>query len=102
MAWQRTSTNGEPPADPLGEAVARALTDLVVGANVELRYAPDGADLPEIPARIGTAMATGDGPPGWQTTLVVRLDDRISRLVDPGNRTALAELVEALPPAGLQ
>jgi hypothetical protein len=101
MTWQRTSTVGEPPADPLGEAVARALTDLVAGATVELRYAPDGAGSPTPPNASGTATATGDGPPGWQTTLLVQLNDRVARLVDDGRRNALAELLDALPQAGL-
>ena len=102
MAWQRTSTVGEPPADPLGEAVAGALIDLVAGAAVELRYTPDGAGVAAPPSRLGTAMATGAGPPGWQTTLVVRLNDRVARLVDTEHRTALAELLATLPDAGLQ
>jgi hypothetical protein len=101
MAWRRTSTIGDPPADPLGEAVARAVTDLVAGAAVELRYVPEGADVPAHPDTVGTAMATGGGPPGWQTTLMVRLDDRVARLVDAGQRNALAELLDALPQAGL-
>jgi hypothetical protein len=102
MALRRTSTIGEPPSDPLGEAVAIALTDLVAGSAVELRYTPDGAGIPAAPERIGTAMATGAGPPGWQTTLLVRLNDRISRLVDADHRTALAELLDALPHAGME
>jgi hypothetical protein len=102
MASQRSSTIGEPPVDPLGEAVARALTDLVAGATVELRYTPSGTSAAAPPARIGTAMATGAGPPGWETTLLVHLNDRIARLVDAGTPTALAELLDALPQAGLQ
>lgn len=97
MAWQRTAIVGDPPDDPVGEAVARAVADLLAGAAVELRYAPDGAGIPAPPAHVGTATATGSGPRGWQTRLLVRLDDRVARLVEAGHRTALAELLETLP-----
>jgi hypothetical protein len=102
MAWQRTAIVGEPPPDPVGEAVARAVADLLAGAAVELRYAPDGANIPAPPAHVGTATATGSGPRGWETRLLVRLDDRVARLVEAGHRTALAELLETLPDAGLE
>jgi hypothetical protein len=45
MRWQRTSTVGELPADPLGEAVAGAVADVLAGATVELRYSPEAALL---------------------------------------------------------
>ena len=102
MTWQRTATVGDPPSDPVGEAVARAVADLVAGAAVQLRYAPDGESIPAPPSQVGTAMASGSGPAGWQTGLVVKLNDRVARLVDTGRRTPLAELLEALPEAGLK
>ena len=102
MRWQRTSTVDALPPDPLGEAVAHALTDVLAGATVALVYAPMGADLPEVAPEPGTASATGAGPPGWQVTLIVRLRDRLARLVDTGDPSSLAELVAALPGAGIR
>lgn len=100
--WKRTSTVDELPADPVGEAVAEALTDVLVGAMVELSYAPvsTGPNLP--PAGPGMASATGEGPPGWNATMIVRLNERVARLVGTRDRTSLAELLEALPGAGIQ
>jgi hypothetical protein len=102
MVWQRTSTVDEVPADPLGEAVADALTDLLAGVTIELAYSPAGSDAPLPGARSGAAAATGPGPPGWHATVIATLDDRVARLVGSGDRTSLAELVEALPKAGVK
>ena len=66
-AWQRTSDVDTIPHDPVGEAVADALSDVLAGATVELSYAPDSAPAPVPTPEPGMAMATGPGPPGWQT-----------------------------------
>ena len=97
----RTSTVDEVPADSLGEVVAESITDLLAAATVELSYAPKGAALTLPAPEVGTAMATGAGPKGWQTTVIVRLDDRVARLLGTGDRTSLAELLEALPRAAV-
>ena len=102
MRWQRTTTVGELPADPLGEAVGGAVADVLAGATAELLYSPAGARAEEPPADAGTAVATGAGPPGWQVTLIVRLDGRLAHLVDAHDPMSLAELLAALPPAGIR
>ena len=102
MRWQRTSTVGEPPADPLGEAVAGAVADVLAGATVELSYSPVDASPEEPPADPGTAAATGAGPPGWRVTLVVRLHHQLAHLVDAHDPMSLAELLAALPAAGIR
>ena len=104
MRWQRSSTAGEPPADPVGDAVAEALTDLVGGATVELNYSPEGADGHHEASDEGVAVATGEGPPGWDLSIAVRLHDRVKALTDPdaSERGGLGELLGRLPAAGLR
>ena len=102
MRSQRTSTVEELPADPLGEAVADAVSDVLNGATVEMAYAPADAPPQEPAAEAGTASATGTGPPGWQVTMTVRLNDRVARLVAPDARSPLTELLTALPGAGIR
>jgi len=99
-AWQRTS-DVDVPDDPIGEAVAVALADVLAGASVELLYAPASSPAPLRQAEPGVAMATGPGPPGWQTTVIVRLNDRVARLLDSDHPTSLAELLARLPQAGV-
>lgn len=100
MAWQRTSTDEDVPVDPVGEAVADALTD-VLAVSVELAYTPTGWAPPaSAAAGEGTASAAGPGPPGWDVTYVVRLDERLVRL-GSGGRSSVSELLEALPRAAV-
>jgi hypothetical protein len=88
------------PADPLGVVVAQAVGDVLAGAGVELHYAPDGSDF-DLPAPgSDVASAIGPGPPGWQMSITVRLDERVARLVANRDGTVLAELLAALPDAG--
>jgi hypothetical protein len=102
-AWQRTSDVDELPDDPIGEAVAVALAEILAGASVELSYAPSSpaAPAPKPSTEPGVAMATGPGPPGWQTTVIVRLNERVARLLDSDHPTSLAELLAGLPGAGV-
>jgi hypothetical protein len=100
-AWQRTSDVDDIPDDPIGEAVAIALADVLAGATVELSYAPASSPAPQRPTEPGIAMATGAGPPGWQTTVIVRLNERVARLLDSDHPTSLAELLAGLPGAGV-
>ncbi|MDQ3680061.1 MAG: hypothetical protein M3378_05865 [Actinomycetota bacterium] len=102
MTCRRTSTVDEIPDDPVGQAAADALAEVLVGASVEVSYAPSGVAPPLPPTQVGMAAATGAGPAGWQTTVIVRLNDRVARLVRPGDRTSLAELLDALPVAAIQ
>jgi hypothetical protein len=100
--WRRTSTAGDPPDDPVGDAVADALSDLIGSASVELAYRPvDGADPPPVAAP-GVAVAHGEGPPGWELCVVVRLDERLAAITRDRERSALGELLERLPSAGVR
>ncbi len=96
------ATVGEAPSDPLGQAVASALADVLYSATVELTYAPTSEPAPEAPSAVGTATATGAGPPGWQLAVTVRLGERLTLLVGSGNGSWLAELLSALPAAGIR
>ena len=100
MSWQRASTTGPPPTDPVGEAVAAAIAETVEGASVELVYSPDGAPLPRVPKGPLVASAAGPGPVGWNVTLTVRLGGRIGPLV--GGSAALLEVMNAVPEAGVR
>ena len=102
MSGQRDSTVGQVPADPVGEAAADALAEVLVGASVEVSYAPRGAAPILPPAQAGMAAATGQGPDGWQATVSVRLNDRLARLVRPGGGSSLAELLDVLPNAAVR
>ncbi|MFP5318686.1 MAG: hypothetical protein ACLGI2_10385 [Acidimicrobiia bacterium] len=104
MPWQRSSTEGEAPPDPVGEAVAAAIVEILEGSSVEVLYFRDG-DSPPLPsveaAATATATATGDGPEGWQVALTVRLVGPIAPLVTSGD-TPLLEILGALPGAGMR
>ncbi|HEX6596125.1 MAG TPA: hypothetical protein VF045_04270 [Acidimicrobiales bacterium] len=104
MSWQRTSTTGTVPADPVGEAVAAAIVEILEGSSVEILYFRDG-ESPSLPAveagSSATATATGEGPPGWQVAMTVRLGGAIAPLVTSGN-TPLLEILGALPGAGMR
>ncbi|HVM03912.1 MAG TPA: hypothetical protein VM242_01965 [Acidimicrobiales bacterium] len=102
MACLRTSTGGTPPADPLGEAMAAAVTDVLEGSTVDLTYAPSDGPPAEPPPEPGMATATGPGPSGWHATVTLRLDERVARLVASGRRTSIVELLDTLPSAAIR
>ena len=89
------------PHDPIGEVVVAAVSDVLAGATVDLAYTPDTEAAPAPPVGLGTAAATGAGPPGWRTTVTVRLSERVARLLDSDHPNSLAELLEGLPRAGV-
>jgi hypothetical protein len=91
-----------PPADPVADAVREALVDLLFGATVEISSTPHGSPPPVAFDRPGVASATGPGPPGWQTTIGVRLGERVARLIKPEMAASLSELVSVLPHAALR
>jgi hypothetical protein len=98
----RGPTTVSPPRDPVGDAVTDALADLLFGASVDLSYSPVGS-VPQPPAPSETmASASGPGPAGWQATIVVRLTERVARLVRSGERGSLVELLEVLPGAAIR
>lgn len=98
--WQRSSTVSELPADPVGEAVAEAITEILEGAVVELVYSPTDAPPRPTPASATTAAASGDGPPGWQVTCIVRLEGPLAVVTPDSAR--LLEILNTLPRAALQ
>jgi hypothetical protein len=100
MPWLRSSTVGDVPPDPIGEAVAASIAEMLGAASVELLYVPDDAPLPPPPDRPDCATAVGDGPPGWRTVLTVRLGSGIAQVASPANKPLL-EMLSALPDAGL-
>jgi hypothetical protein len=102
LAVTTRATAGDPPADPLGRAVAAALADVLYSATVELTYAPDTAPAPELPPAVGTASATGPGPDGWHLAVTVRLGKRRTRIAGTDEGTWLADLLAALPAAAIR
>lgn len=98
MTWKRNSSEGDPPTDPLGDVIAETLLDLIPPAELELLYTPAGAPAPQ-PAD-GWSSATGEGPAGWQLTLIVRPGERIAPILD--SQHTFKELQSILPAAMLQ
>ena len=108
MSGQRATTAEEVPADPVAEAVAAAIVEILEGASVDVRYfrEGEGPPLPAVEAAVeaaptATATATGAGPDGWQAALTVRLGGPIAPLVSAG-ATPLLEILGALPGAGMR
>lgn len=101
MTWARSSTVDVLPVDPIGEAVAEAVVEILEGASVELIYSPiDDASLPSLDDG-SVASASGEGPPGWRVTFTVQLGGRISPLVSPDS-APMAAMLGALPAAALR
>lgn len=86
-----------PPA--IAELIAEAIGDVLFGARVSVAAAtvpgPDSSPPP------GSAWATGPGVSGRETTITVELEPRIARLLRGGS-SALRELLDLLPAAGLR
>jgi len=101
MTWRRSSTVEQLPSDPVGEAVAVTIAEVLGGASVELLYAPPGEPMPPAPEGPATASATGVGPSGWGTRLIVTLVGRRASAVTAAN-PPLLEILSALPGAGLR
>lgn len=99
--WKRTSTIDRLPDDPVGEAMAATVSEVLVGAAVELVYSPADSPLPSEASGPAVSSATGAGPPGWRITLTVRLAERIAPLVRTPH-TPLRDTLSALPGAGLR
>lgn len=89
-----------PPVDPVGDAVADALADILFGADVALVHGT--SETPHADGRdaFGTSSARGAGPEGWTSTITVRLEPRVARVLQDGP-SALRELLEVMPAAGL-
>ncbi|HEV2068303.1 MAG TPA: hypothetical protein VGR26_00755 [Acidimicrobiales bacterium] len=91
----------EQPPDPMGDAVAQALAEVLFGARVSLTHGPASLEPADTTVEDGSASATGAGPPGWATTITIGLRPRAARLLHDGP-TALGELLGVLPGAGLR
>jgi DisA bacterial checkpoint controller nucleotide-binding len=98
---RRTSTVPELPPDPVGEVVAELAAEILEGTAVELVYAPTDTPPPPVPESATTAVATGEGPAGWQITCVFRLEGPLATVVTPDS-TRLLEILDALPDAALR
>jgi hypothetical protein len=98
----RRATIGEPPPDPVADAAADAIVDILGGADVELVYSPTGEAASWTAGGAAQSSATGAGPAGWDLTIVVRLGGRLARLVGVEARTSLGDLLDELPPAALR
>ena len=89
--------------DPIAQAVAVAIGDIIAGASVEIDSGQDQLSDQTSDLRAGVARAVsdpGDDPP---MGITVRLDDRLARLVaDDSGPNPLAELLAALPAAGIE
>jgi len=101
MTWRRSSTVEQLPSDPIGEAVAATIAEVLGGASVELLYAPPGDPIPRAPDGPVTATAAGVGPSGWGTRLIVTLGGQRASAVTSAN-PQLLEILGALPGAGLR
>lgn len=105
MTWRpdggRRATPDEQPLDPIGDAVARALAEVLFGATVSITHARSGSESSDAGVKEASASATAPGPAGWATTITIGLRPRVDRLLH-GGPTALGELLGALPGAGLR
>lgn len=91
---------GDVPADPVGEAVRQALSEVLFKSSVDVTYTPPDA-LPQLPEPSpGLAHAVGPGPDGWQATFTVRMTERVVELIRSGEGASLTELLRVLPVAG--
>jgi hypothetical protein len=100
VSWRRWSTVEEVPADAVGEAVAKTVTEILAGASVELAYSPAGAPLPAAAGDPLVATATGAGPDGWNATLILRMGGAVAPLMAPES-ASLMQLLRTLPEAAL-
>jgi hypothetical protein len=98
----RRASLGEPPPDPVADAAAEAVLDIVGSATIELCYSPKGNAPPSTTSERARASATGEGPAGWDLTVVVTLGERIAHLVGADEPTSLADLLDQLPQAAVR
>ncbi len=98
MQWLRTSTVDHVPRDPIGDAMAEAVSDVLSTGVVELGYSPAGT-RPPVGVDKSTASARGKGPDGWDLTITVRLDHKLP-VLQKGHEP-LSEVLGVLPDVGL-
>ncbi|HTO00994.1 MAG TPA: hypothetical protein VL068_09995, partial [Microthrixaceae bacterium] len=100
MSWTRTSTVEILPDDPAADMVAESISEILLGAKVEISYSPLGEEDQESRPYEPTASAQGAGPPGWSMEIRLKLNPRLASL-SGSDGSVLRELLESLPQAGL-
>jgi hypothetical protein len=101
---------GDIPDDPVGDAVAQALLEILQGATVSLTYSPANEPAEAI-ERAGSdrgaedathrARATGEGPDGWLLAVSVELNPRIT-ISSAAESAPLLGMLDELPGAALR
>lgn len=94
-----------PPADPVGDAIAEFVSELIGNATVDLTYTPAGEPVPAASDDGGRngdggsviATATGEVLDGWTTTITVSFARRAAARVD-----SVPDALLALPHAALR
>ncbi|MGB6058520.1 MAG: hypothetical protein WBF71_09660 [Microthrixaceae bacterium] len=101
MSWTRTSTAEILPEDPAADMVAEAISEILLGATVEILYSPIGMEGGSLQLDEPTASATGEGPPGWLMEIRLQLSPRLASL-SGSDGSLLRELLDSLPESGLR
>ena len=90
------------PSSPIDLILAEVLAEVLFDSTVEMSYSPMGT-APEVPARaLGTASATAPGPGDWQTSLTIRLPERVAHVLRLHGARSLSELLDVMPEAVLR
>ncbi|MGB3411730.1 MAG: hypothetical protein WBA45_11070 [Microthrixaceae bacterium] len=101
MSWTRTSTAEILPEDPAADMVAEAISEILLGATVEILYSPIGMEGESLQLAEPTASATGEGPPGWLMEIRLQLSPKLASL-SGSDGSLLRELLDSLPESGLR
>lgn len=101
MSWTRTSTAEILPEDPAADMVAEAISEILLGATVEILYSPIGMEGESLELDEPTASATGEGPPGWLMEIRLQLSPKLASL-SGSDGSLLRELLDSLPESGLR
>lgn len=90
------------PTNPVDAVMSDVLAEILFDSRVEISYSPAGTP-PGVPGRtLGTASATAPGPGSWQTSLTVRLPDRVGQVLRTHHGGPLSELLDVMPAAVLR
>lgn len=101
MSCTRTSTTEVLPDDPAAEMVADSISEILLGAKVDLSYWPVDGTTDASRGFKSVASATGAGPEGWAMEIRIQLNPRIASL-SGADDSVLRELLESLPDAGVR
>ncbi|MEZ5238976.1 MAG: hypothetical protein R2716_08480 [Microthrixaceae bacterium] len=93
---------GMEPTNPVDEVMAEVLAEVLFDSTVEVSYSPVGS-TPDLPERtLGTASATAPGPGPWQTSLTIRLPERVAHVLLSHGSESLSELLDVMPASVLR